>query len=74
MANKKDCDSQLEKIYIIHYRCMSATFHSTLLKARDDFALKMLQKCIKNFYSTTFNMSWIANRCGCQIWSHSSTY
>jgi len=48
MANKKDCDLQLEKIYIIHYRCMSATFHSTLVKARDDFALKMLQKFLFN--------------------------
>jgi len=28
---------------------MSATFHSTLLKPRDDFALKMLQRCIQTF-------------------------
>jgi len=63
MANKKDCDLQLEKIYIIHYRCMSATFHSTLVKARDDFALKMLQKFLFNNiqHVTDCKQMWLSN-------------
>jgi hypothetical protein len=54
-------------MFIFYYRCMTVTFHGTLLKPTDDYALKILQRCIHKFlfsnipYVMDCKQMWLSN-------------